>query len=380
MKVLEVLDCFYPNLDGPIEVAVGLARTFKERGFGEMELLVPDYPERVEVEGVKIHRCRSVRSNGNYRAAVPALDGRVKKLIKKGGFDVIHLHSPFTLGRYALKLARKYSVPVVFTMHTKFRDEFEKRLKSKSLRKFMMNYIMKCINGCGAITTVSRGTVETLREYGYEHCDKVLVIPNASSMTPKTADAEVTKKIREDLGLDKTFAFAYVGRLVATKNVDFSLRVLSEVKKRGGEFKFVIVGNGEYEKTLRGLASKLGIEDNVIFVGAVSDKKLLASYYSACDVLLFPSVFDNASIVILEAAANSLPVATIEGSCSAERLENEISGFVWANDEKIWADEILKILAAPEKAQRAACGALSRVYVGWEDIAEEYLNLYKKLL
>lgn len=112
----------------------------------------------------------------------------------------------------------------------------------------------------------------------------------------------------------------------------------------------------------------------------MSDKKLLASYYSACDVLLFPSVFDNASIVILEAAANSLPVATIEGSCSAERLENEVSGFVWANDEKIWADEILKILAAPEKAQRAAAGALSRVYVGWEDIAEEYFNLYKKLL
>lgn len=111
MKVLEVLDCFYPNLDGPIEVAVGLARTFKEKGFGEMELLVPDYPERVGVEGVNIHRCRSVRSNGNYRAAVPAFDGRVKKLIKKGGFDVIHLHSPFTLGRYALKIARNIRCP-----------------------------------------------------------------------------------------------------------------------------------------------------------------------------------------------------------------------------------------------------------------------------
>ena len=46
MKILEVLDCFYPNYDGPVEVAVNLARKFGEMGPGEMHLLVPDYPER----------------------------------------------------------------------------------------------------------------------------------------------------------------------------------------------------------------------------------------------------------------------------------------------------------------------------------------------
>lgn len=380
MKILEVLDCFYPNLDGPIEVAVSLARKFKENGLGEMHLLVPDYPQKVEVEGVKIIRCRSVKSDEDYRAALPMFDGRIKKLIKREGYDIIHLHSPFTLGRYALKFGRRHHIPVVFTMHTKFKDEFKKRLKCGLLVKFMMGYIMKCINGCDIVTSVSHGTVNTLAEYGYKNIEKVMVVPNGTNMSPMSADPEATARIRKELGVEGTFAFAYIGRLAATKNIDFSLRTLAKVKERGGKFKFVLVGGGEYEKNLRALIKKLGLEDEAVFAGAVSDKKLLASYYSAFDLLLFPSVFDNASIVILESAANSLPAATVKGSCSAERIVDGESGFTWENDEEVWAQELLKLLNEPARVQRAADGALSSVYTGWDDIAKEYLNIYKNAL
>lgn len=379
MKVLEVLDCFYPNYDGPVEVAVNLARKFGEMGLGEMHLLVPDYPERVEVEGVKIFRCRSLPSNENYRASVPFLDCRVKKLVKNGGYDVIHLHSPFTLGKYAKKYGRRYGVPVVFTMHTKYRDEFEKRLKSKFLRKFMMRYMMKCINSCDAVTTVSRGTVDTLAEYGYKDAGSVIVVPNGTSMRPNGADPAVTAEIRRKHGLDGVFSFLYVGRLVETKNIGFSLEALAEVKKRGGKFRFVIVGAGNYADKLKRRTKELGLSEEVVFVGAVSDKNMLASYYSACDLLLFPSVFDNASIVILEAGANALPCAVVKGSCSAERITDGESGFVWENDKEAWVNGISGILAEPARARRASAGALSKVYAGWEDITEEYLQVYKNL-
>ena len=66
LKVLEVLDCYYPNVDGPIEVMNNIARSFESCGFGEVELLVPDYPERIEPEGLKIHRSKSVPTRGGY--------------------------------------------------------------------------------------------------------------------------------------------------------------------------------------------------------------------------------------------------------------------------------------------------------------------------
>ena len=56
MKILEVLDCFYPNYDGPVEVAVNLARKFGEMGLGEMHLLVPDYPERAAPRRARFRR------------------------------------------------------------------------------------------------------------------------------------------------------------------------------------------------------------------------------------------------------------------------------------------------------------------------------------
>ena len=56
MKILEVLDCFYPNYDGPVEVAVNLARKFGEMGPGEMHLLVPDYPGRAAPRRARFRR------------------------------------------------------------------------------------------------------------------------------------------------------------------------------------------------------------------------------------------------------------------------------------------------------------------------------------
>ena len=53
LKVLEVLDCYYPNVDGPIEVMNNIARSFESCGFGEVELLVPDYPRTYRARGAE---------------------------------------------------------------------------------------------------------------------------------------------------------------------------------------------------------------------------------------------------------------------------------------------------------------------------------------
>lgn len=381
MKVLEVLDTFYPNVDGPISVMVSLAKKFNENGLGEVELLVPSYPVKVDVEGVKIHRCKSMKANENYRAALPFLDTKIKKVIKEGGYDIIHMHSPFTLAHFALKQGKKLKIPVVFTFHTKFKDEFKNRLKSGALVKFMMNYVMNCINGSDCITTVSRGSIETLKEYGCIKCGEVKVIYNGTDMPPMAADREVVAKIRKELGLDGNFAFMFAGRLAEVKNIQFSIKALSLVKARGvNNFKFVIIGDGDYGKTLKALVEENNLTENVIFAGKISDRKQLAAYFTACDAMLFPSMFDTASITIPEAAANGLPAVMIAGSSSAERLADGVNGFLWENDAEVWADNIIKLIENPALAKTAGEGALKEIYASWDEIAESYCRLYKELI
>lgn len=379
MKILQVSDSFYPNVDGPNAVIVNLALTLKEMGH-ETELLVPEYKQKVEVEGLKIHRCPSIPAGEGYRCALPFLCGKIKKLIKKGGFDLIHLHSCFPLAKNAKKLGNKYGIPVVITVHTKFREEFKNRIKFKFLQRFMMRYIMKCIEGCDGIVSVSKGMVDTLGEYGSKRCGDVKVIYNGTDFKPAD-DPEAINNLKSRLGIEDKFSFLFAGRLAEVKNVQFSLKVLGEVKKRGyNNFKFVIVGDGDYGKTLKKLTQEFGLTDNVVFAGRITEKKVLSTYYSACDVLLFPSLFDSFGLVISEGAANGLPAVTVKGSCAAERIENGVNGFAWEYDEGVWTEEIIKLLENPSLSEKAGAGAKATVYIGWREITREYLQFYKTLV
>ncbi|MDE6868100.1 MAG: glycosyltransferase [Clostridia bacterium] len=380
MRILEVLDSFYPSVDGPNSVMVSLALTLKKMGHS-VDVLVPKYKQIVEVEGLTVHRCKSFPAKLGYRAAFPCFDGKIKKLIKKGNYDVIHLHSPVLLGHFALKQGKKLGIPVVFTFHTKFKDEIKNRSKSRLIQNISMNYIMGCINRSDCVTTVSRGSIATLEEYGYKKCGEVTVIHNGTDMPPMASDPSDIAKIRKELSLEGNFGFLFAGRLAEVKNIQFSLKALAKVKERGvNNFRFVIVGDGDYGKNLRQQVDALNLNDNVIFVGKITDRKILANYFAACYAMLFPSLFDTASITIPEAAANGLPSIMIKGSSSSEVIEGGVSGFLWENDADVWADEMIKLINDPSIAEKVGQGALEKVYSSWDDIAREYVKLYKRLI
>ncbi len=379
MKILEVCDSFYPNVDGPIDVIVNLAKEFKRLGLGEVDLLVPEYHKKIEVEGLTIHRCKSVPAGG-YRGSVPSLDKRVKRLLSTqnrggGGYDLIHLHSPFTLAKYALNEAKKHGVPVVITVHTKYLDELKNRIKSKPVRDFVMDYILDCIGNCDVITSVSAGMIDELCAYGFNTNKTVHIIYNSASMPP--ADSHRAARLRESMNLGDNLAFLFVGRLVKVKNVQFSLEVLSLVKSRGfGNFKFFIAGDGEYAKTLKKLAIRYNLEENVEFLGKITDKALLSDYYAACDALLFPSVFDSFGITVIEAALNGTPAVTIKDSCAAERIKNGENGFSWGYDVNVWAHNLIKLLKDRKAIDIAGKGARENLYLTPEEIALQYHKLY----
>ncbi|MDE6504721.1 MAG: glycosyltransferase [Clostridia bacterium] len=379
MKILQVSDSFYPNVDGPNAVMLNLSLALQKLGH-EVELLVPDYPKnRVEAEGLKIYRCPSIPAGKGYRCALPFLGRGLKKLIKNGKFDLIHLHSCFPLAKFAQKLGRKYKIPVMITVHTKFRDEFENRLKLKCLQRFMMHYIMKCIERCDGIVSVSRGMVGTLEEYGSKRCKDIKVIYNAAA-TPPAAEGGAVAALRKKLGTEDKFSFMFAGRLAEVKNVQFSLAVLGEVKKRGyKDFKFIIVGDGDYGKTLKKLTAEYKLTENVVFAGRISDPQTLANYYSASDLMLFPSTFDTFGLVVSEAASNCLPAAAIKGSCSAERIEHGVSGFAWEYDKCVWVEEIIKLLENPAPVKTAGEGAKNYVCLSWDTVSKEYLDFYNEL-
>ena len=379
MKVLQVLDCFYPQFDGPVNVIVNIAKIANKLGLAEVELLVPEYPEKINVEGLIIHRCKSFPAAEGYRMSTPQLDKKIKKLIKNGGFDIIHVHSPFTLGQYVVNIAKKYKIPVCFGMHTKYKSDFERKIKSKLIQKFMMNYIMKTINKSDHVLAVSNGTITSLKEYGCTHRN-ITVIRNGTDMKPVALKNEIKQDIINKYNLQGKFVFLFVGRIVENKNIQFSLKVLKNLKKKSYDnFVFLIVGAGDYVTNLKELAKKYDLTDNVIFTGKIMDREYLSSIYACSDLFMFPSVFDTFGIVALEAAANNLPSAMIENCCASELITNGQNGLALPEDANIWADKILELIENRDQLNNIK-NNVNTIYISWETIVKEYIDFYSKVL
>lgn len=378
MRVLEVLDCYYPKFDGPTIVITNYCKCLNKIDDVEAEVCVPRFPHYTDDQPFKVNRVKSLKGPEGYYYGLPSFDRKLKRYLKENKFDIIHIHSPFTMCSFFTKYAKKHHIPTIFTFHTKFREDFDRVLRLKTSRKIAMSYILRNIRRADHVLAVSDGAADTLREYGYK--GEIGVIRNGSDLIyPNNAEAlrDKVKKLHNLSAQDKIFLS--VGRLVETKRLDFALDVMSKLKSKGLQFKYFIVGEGPYEQNLRNKVEKLNLQDNVIFTGRVLDREMLAAYYLSADLFVFPSTFDTSGLVVIEAAAMGLPTILTRGCTSAEIIDDNINGILADNDIDDWCDRIMDVVSN-NKLSTIAQKAKSDVGKSWQEISEEIYEYYKKIL
>ena len=168
LKILELIDTYYPVVDGAINVTKHYCEELNK--IAECKLAVPKAAKKDKYEDKEtfdVIRCASTSAPEKYRSAFPEQDLRFKRRIREEKFDIMHTHSPFVLGRYALKTARKRGIPIVATLHTQYHQDFERVLKNKALTDFMIWYIVKVFQDADSVWTVSNRSCQILRDYGY---------------------------------------------------------------------------------------------------------------------------------------------------------------------------------------------------------------------
>ena len=136
---------------------------------------------------------------------------------------------------------------------------------------------------------------------------------------------------------------------IVRKGLKSLLVALHEAVKTVSNVKLIVVGktNGGYS-TLQRMVKDLGIEDNVVFTGFLSDSRLLA-LYRKCDVFVLPSLHEGFPTVCAEAQACEKPVITTNRSSMPEVIENMKSGIlIMPRRPKELADAIIKLLENKE--------------------------------
>lgn len=381
LKVLELLDTYYPNVDGPCNVVRNYTKNLNKTD--DCLLAVPKASKKsgyVDKEEFEVLRCKSTPAPEGYQLADPSGDAKFKKRLKEEKFDIIHTHSPFSIGRFALSYAKKNKIPCVATLHTQYDQDFKRVLNNfKPFVNFMMSYIMKVYNKADSVWTVNTASCEVLRKYGYK--GKIEIVRNGTDMKYPDNAEQLIQKVNDAHNLhNQKNVFIFVGRIAMYKNLPLMANALKILKDKGEDFKMLIVGGGFDEKDFKKLVADLGLNDKVIFVGSVSDRELLQGYYLRSDLFLFPSTFDTSSLVPIEAAAHKLPTLLIEGSYTAENIIDDKNGFLAKETPEDYADKISKIISNPELLKKVGEECHKSVYRSWEMVAQEAKEKYLAII
>lgn len=381
MKILEILDSYYPCIDGPINVVKNYSKNLNKTDKCTLATSKASRSSHyVDNEEFDVIRCLSGWAPEKYRNAIPELDLKFQKGLEKQQFDIIHTHSPFGMGRFAIKLGKKKQIPVVATLHTQYKEDFRRVLHDiKPLVDFMVKYIMKVYNQADSVWTVNTASCEILRQYGYK--GKIEVVRNGTDLKyPENADEliENVNSIHNLKGQQNVFIF--VGRISMYKNLELMADALKILKEKGIDFKTIIVGGGFDLKKFKEIVENNGLTDNFIFTGPVKDRKLLQGYYLRSDLFLFPSTFDTSSLVPVEAAAHKLPTLLIKGSYTAENIVDDKNGFLADENANSYAEKIEYIISNKELLRQVGDECHKSVYRTWEQVAEEVREKYMSVI
>lgn len=380
IKILEMIDTYYPTVDGAINVAKYYCEELNK--IADCLLAAPKASKKVKYEdkeSFEVIRCKATPAPEHYRSAFPEQDRRFVRRIKREKVDIIHTHSPFNMGRFALKMGIKKKVPVVATLHTQYHQDFERVLKSKILVDFMIKYVMKVFNNADSVWTVSNKSCEILRQYGYT--GKIEVIRNGTDLKYPDNPDQLIKRVNDLHGLEgQKNVLLFVGRMAWYKNLKIIVDALEIIKNAGKDFKMIFVGGGFDFDEVKQYATDKGLKDNCIFTGAVKDKALLQGYYLRADLMIFPSTFDMAPVTAVEAAAHNLCAIMTKDSCSAECIEDGVNGFLAEENAQSFAENIIKIISTEGLTEKIGKQAGKTLYRSWEMVAKEVNEKYKEII
>lgn len=429
MRIAIVTDTYAPEVNGVVTAIVTHTRLLADRGH-QILIIAPRYGDfRDEPHaGIRVERYPAVSfvTNKATRVALPAIASVTRK-IRAFGPDIVHVHTPLSLGVVGLLAAKALRLPIVQTYHTYIPDfmqyvEISRLLGIDTLQERIVNSLVferVLASGLWQRIVRSRALLETGLD---DFVDAWLGISADVAERPPELTARIAWRYtrllynRSDLvltpsltlkrelirhgvtapvdhlsnGIDlslvavkqsyaRTGRLVHAGRLGYEKNVDVVIKAFARALGHGVDATLDVVGDGPARDSLERLVSRLGIEESVRFVGFVARDELVQRYHEY-DAFLTASTIETQGIVLLEAMAAGLPVVGVRALAIPEIVRTGRSGIVVAPGdvqsfsraiERLEADDALR-----ERMGRAARSDVQHHEIGL--VVSELEQLYQQ--
>jgi glycosyltransferase involved in cell wall biosynthesis len=375
MKVVHVITHYYPIIGGLERAVQSLAEELAKMGH-EVHVITSRFgaknrPKEEVINGVYVHRVKALRLH--FPELTYPLE-YIEKVIRDA--DIVHGHSQNSL--FTVKIVEKakklgIKTAIYFMAVDALYDHPNPLIRF--LGPFYANYMLKKAIELSDIRLVkSFRDLKILRSrYGVE----AIYVPDGVSEEIINAP-NMAEEFRERYGIREPFV-VYIGRLHRLKGVDVLIKSVSIAVKEHPKLKAVIIGPGD-QKPYKELAQRLGIENNVVFLGYVDEKTKIGAL-DASIALVLPSICNYVevfSIVISEAWARSKPVIATAVGEIPYRVKHMINGILVPpkNPQKL-AKAMITLLN--DENLRTKLGAEGRRNIlTWSEIATKIISIYKQ--
>ncbi len=298
----------------------------------------------------------------------------VNRLIRQieAEIDLFHLHTP-------LVARPQTNRPWLVTVHS-LMEAASAAIQPNSLLNlliklqtpFSVKLEQQLLPAAGAVGSVSRASAaEIRRSYpGIQPC----VYANGVDQSIFTPDGHRA---------DPEFPYALtVGRLSPGKGLETLLACAPEIFQRYPNFRFLLAGQGPLENWLRKQIERIGLAENILLLGQITNRERLAELYRGASLYIHPSHYEGLPTVILEAMACGCPVIATKTGGIPDVVEAGKNGLLVspANPAEL-ARAILSLLDEPaEAAQMGHRAAQTAQQYTWPIITRKYIDTYAQLL
>lgn len=311
------------------------------------------YEDIINPTGVKVYReefpltqlknktkskflLRILRVLSNY-LAILKLFKLSKKAVKTNRFDVVYGYESH--GIWASKLLKFFHKQKTGKLVARFQGTFfNKYLNNKNLKKILFNIEMflPLYFSSDLCIMTNDGTQgdKALKRIGSKHLKNFKFWVNG--VDSLKFDQTKTTELRQKLNYNVDNIFLSISRLEKWKRLDRGiLSIAKYVEKTGNRnFKYIIVGEGVEAPVLKQLVKDKGLENEIIFTGAIAHKRV-KEYLNIADV--FISLYDGSNVgnPLLEAIRTHKIIFTLNNGDTARWIQHKKNGFIFDENEQL---------------------------------------------
>ena len=297
------------------------------------------------------------------------------------GFSYLHLHTEYSMSQTALLLSKYTGIKMVYTYHTLWKLYYEQKfgkfagdITYTAAKELLFSKIYK---ECPVIVVPSQKSYEILTNDSA--VKDVRVIPSSidgDRFKMTRQDLEEVKALKEKYDLKNKKVLGYVGRVSTEKNIVETLENIAQIKNEIPNLVFMIVGIGDALKLLKKTIKKLGIEENVIFVGEIENSKL-KYFYSLFDVFVTASNFETQGLTYFEAACCGTLILAKKDKAIEGVFEDGVNAYIY-EDFYQWVERIEKALFQNNKKIIDAAKNTMKQFTP-DKWAKKMLNIYQEI-